>query len=154
MIQFNSQLDRRTMTSRRTTESEPDLRNQEIQLAAGMVEIDEQLQHLQPPQMDTNVGPDDQFDQAAIMDELRALRAQLLALRKAFQDELKAAQEQRTGQRIKDIELGKSSNVLVGLFNLSETAGIDQNISNVKTEENSKGVVGMANNVNIDALFT
>jgi hypothetical protein len=142
------------MTSRRTTESESDLRNQEIQLAAGMVEIDEQLQQLQSPQMDTNVDPDDQFDQAAMMDELRALRAQLLALREAFQDELKAACKQRTGQRIKDIELGKSSNVLMGLFNLSETAGIDQNISNVKTEENCKGVVGMANNVNIDALFT
>jgi hypothetical protein len=99
------------------------------------------------------MGPNDQFDRAAMMEELRALRAQLLALRKAFQDKLKAAHEKRTGQRIKDIELGKSSNVLVGLFNLSETAGIDQNISNVKTQENSKGVVGMANNVKLDALF-
>jgi len=144
---------------------EVNLREREIERAQAIIHIDGQVeeqnelmvmeQSAVQEQLEVNkIDEELQAARAALREETQFLVSQLRASRNAYAASIKALHSARTGQNISAIDMGEGSKLLVGLINVSESAGLGQDISNVKTGKNSQGIVGKAQNVNLDNFFS
>lgn len=88
------------------------------------------------------------------LEDLSAQRASLQRTQDVYETLLSDVHFQRTGQKISDIEMSDGGRLLVGKINVKDGSGdIKQDIKNVKASGQGKGMVGVAEGVDIDSFF-
>ena len=96
--------------------------------------------------------PGESAEQGA--EDLNAQRASLQCSRDMFETLFSDIHFQRTGQKIRDIEMTEGGRLLVGQINAQDRKGeVQQDISNVKASKGGKGVVGVAEGLDINSFF-
>ena len=99
-------------------------------------------------------SPQRASDTAEVVEVLEAERASLQSAHVVLENLLSETRFLRTGQRVRDVDMSNGGQLLVGLFNAQGKPGqIQQDISNIKANTNGKGVVGIAEGLDINAFF-
>ena len=96
--------------------------------------------------------PDEDAEQD--QEDLDAQRTSLRCTRDMLRTLISDIHFQRTGQSIRDIEMTDGGRLLVGQINVQNRPGkITQDISNVRATKEGKGIVGVAEGLDINAFF-
>ena len=95
--------------------------------------------------------PDEDAEQDQDLD---AQRTSLRCTRDMLRTLISDIHSQRTEQRIRDIEMTEGGRLVVGQVNVQDRSGaITQDISNVRATKEGKGIVGVAEGLDINAFF-
>jgi hypothetical protein len=93
-------------------------------------------------------------DAAEVIEDLEAERASLHSTRVLMENLFSETHFLRTGQRIRNVQMSDSGQLLVGLLNTQGRSDqIQQDISNIKANKGGKGVVGIAEGLDINSFF-
>ena len=90
-----------------------------------------------------------------VVEELEEEIGGLRSSRKVFEELLSETHQLRTGQRLDNIDMSDGGQLLVGLINpQGRDTQIAQNIRNVSASRGGRGIVGVANNIDVNAFFS
>ena len=93
-------------------------------------------------------------NRSELLADLRRERTFLEGYRNVCEEAVSQIHYNRTGQVISNIEMDESSKLMVGFINTDgEELQISQNITGVTATHGSRGIVGVAKNVNLDHFF-
>jgi len=93
-------------------------------------------------------------NRSELLADLRRERTLLESYRNVCEEAVSKIHYNRTGQVISDIKMDESSKLMVGFINTDgEELQVNQNITGVTATHGSRGIVGVAKNVNLDHFF-
>jgi hypothetical protein len=93
-------------------------------------------------------------NRSELLADLRRERTFLEGYRNVCEEAVSKIHYNRTGQVISNIEMDESSKLMVGFINTDgEELQISQNITGVTATHGSRGIVGVAKNINLDHFF-
>jgi hypothetical protein len=99
-------------------------------------------------------SPESDINAEQEVEDTEAQRTSYLCTQDVLRTLLSDVHVQRTGQRIEGIEITDEGKLLVGHFGTHERKGqIQQDISNVKATKKGRGIVGVAEGLDINAFF-
>jgi hypothetical protein len=132
----------------------------EVELAQAIIETDEQtaevdmkLQKLALAKS-KQTGEHTKYDaETDIADELKEESNALRISQRVFKELLSEAHHVRTGQRLNNIDMSDGGQLLVGLINVQGDTQVAQDMSNVFASRGGRGIVGVANNVDVNSFF-
>lgn len=98
-------------------------------------------------------GKVDQLDED-VSEQIGQLHQELKLLQTRVQFSQEVMQRLPVEQKISDIQMDDNSKIMAGLINVDgENYGMKQDISGVSATKNSRGIVGVARNVNLDNFW-
>ena len=118
-----------------------------------IAEVDAQMQQL------SIIGDDEQSgysheDKSELLADLGRERTLLEGYRNVCEEAVSKIHYNRTGQHISDVKMDESSRLMVGFINTDgEELRMNQNITGVTATHGSRGIVGVAKNVNLNNFF-
>lgn len=143
-----------------TEEIKNTLLNREVELTQAMTSTDQGItevvtrieqMHFSNPSADSVLQVDDIGED---IEDLEAQRASLQSARVVEENLFSEIHFVRTGQKIRDVDMSDGGQLLVGLFNTQGQSGqIQQDFSNLKASKGGKGIVGVAEGLDINAFF-
>jgi hypothetical protein len=118
-----------------------------------IAEVDTQMQQLSTID-DNEQSVYSHENRSELLADLRREHTLLEGYRNACEEAVSKIHYDRTGQVISNVKIDESSNLLVGFINTGgEELQMNQNITGVTATHGSKGIVGVAKNVNLDNFF-
>jgi hypothetical protein len=93
-------------------------------------------------------------NRSELLADLRREHALLEGYRNACEEAVSKIHYNRTGQVISNVKMDESSKLMVGFINTGgEELQMNQSITGVTATHGSRGIVGVAKNVNLDNFF-
>lgn len=117
-----------------------------------IAEVDTQMKQLSI--IDDNESGYSHENRSELLADLRRERTLLEGYRNVCEEAVSKIHYNRNGQVISNIEMDDSSKLMVGFINTDgEELQMNQNITGVTATHGSRGIVGVAKNVNLDHFF-
>jgi len=118
-----------------------------------IAEVDTQMQQLSIIDDNEQSGYTHE-NRSELLADLRRERTLLEGYRNVCEEAVSKIHYNRTGQVISNIKMDESSKLMVGFINTDgEELQMNQNITGVTATHGSRGMVGVAKNVNLDHFF-
>jgi hypothetical protein len=134
-------------------EKENEIQSEGSAVGKQIAEVDTQMQQLSIIG-DNEQGAYSHEERSELLADLGRERTLLEGYRNVCGETVSKIHHNRTGQHISNIKMDDSSRLMVGFINTDgEELRMNQNITGVTATHGSRGIVGVAKNVNLDHFF-
>lgn len=133
----------------------------EVKLTEALVATDKQAAEVEMKLKELSlrdtgqVGKQITDDSADVVEELKEEHAAIHVCRKVLEGLFSDTHHVRTGQRIRNVDVSDGGQLLVGLINTQgKYAQVAQDISDIRAKNGGKGIVGVAEGIDVTAFFS